>query len=263
MELLKAAVMGVVEGLTEFIPVSSTGHLIVASRLLHFGDPTFEIFIQLGAILALTWEYRHTLLRLAAQGLEPGSPAQSFILRVLVAFLPAAIVGLLFHDWIEAHLFRPETVAASLIAGGILILALDGPWRRGGLHDFQQVSLAQAFGIGCGQVLSLMPGVSRAGATILSGLVAGLDRRAATEFSFFLALPTMYAACLFALWKSRHDIDTSAALGLAVGFVTAFISALIVIRALLRFVQGHTLRPFGWYRIGAGLLLAAWLLLGG
>jgi undecaprenyl-diphosphatase len=260
-DLLKAAVMGVVEGLTEFIPVSSTGHLIVASRLLHSGTPTFEIFIQLGAILALTWEYRRTLLRLAAEGARPGSPAQGFILRVLLAFLPAAIVGLLFHDWIEAHLFRPETVAASLIVGGILILVLDGPWRRGGLADFQQLSLGQALGIGCGQVLSLMPGVSRAGATILTGLVAGLDRRAATEFSFFLALPTMYAACLFALWKSRHTIDTSAALALAVGFVTAFASALVVIRALLRFVQGNSLRPFGWYRIGAGLLLGLWLLL--
>jgi undecaprenyl-diphosphatase len=262
MDLLKAAVMGVVEGLTEFIPVSSTGHLIVASRLLDFGNPTFEIFIQLGAILALTWEYRHTLLRLASEGVEPGSNAQRFILRVLVAFLPAAVVGLLFHHWIESHLFRPETVSASLIVGGILILALDGPWRSGGLHDFQRVSLGQALGIGCGQVLSLMPGVSRAGATILSGLVAGLDRRAATEFSFFLALPTMYAACLFALWKGRHDLDTSAALALAVGFVTAFASALVVIRALLRFVQSNSLRPFGWYRIAAGLVLAAWLLLG-
>src|SRR5262245_4310423 len=148
MDLLKAAVMGVVEGLTEFIPVSSTGHLIVASRLLDFGNPTFEIFIQLGAILALTWEYRRTLLHLAGEGLRPGRPAQGFILRVLVAFLPAAVVGILFHDWIEAHLFRPETVAASLIVGGILILVLDGPWRRGGLHDFQGVSLSQAFGIG-------------------------------------------------------------------------------------------------------------------
>ena len=260
-DLLKAAVMGVVEGLTEFIPVSSTGHLIVASRLLDFGNPAFEIFIQLGAILALTWEYRRTLTDLAVEGVRPGSAAQGFILRVLVAFLPAAIIGLLFHDWIEEHLFRPETVAASLIAGGILILVLDGPWRRGGLHDFKQVSFGQALGIGCGQVLSLMPGVSRAGATILSGLVAGLDRRAATEFSFFLALPTMYAACLFALWKSRHAIDTSAALALAVGFVTAFASALVVIRALLRFVQSNSLRPFGWYRIVAGLVLAAWLFL--
>ncbi len=258
-DLLKAAVLGVVEGLTEFIPVSSTGHLIVASRVLGFGDPTFEIFIQLGAILALTWEYRATIARLATAAVRPGSPAQRFVGRLLVAFLPAAVVGLLTHDWIETHLFRPGTVAASLIGGGILILLLDGPGRRGGLARFEDVTLGQALGIGCGQVVSLMPGVSRAGATILAGLVAGLDRRAATEFSFFLALPTMYAACLFALWKSRDQLDANAALALAVGFATAFVSALLVIRALLRFVQGHNLRPFGWYRIAAGAALFLWL----
>ena len=260
-ELLKAAVLGVVEGLTEFVPVSSTGHLIVASRLLDFGDPTFEIFIQLGAILALTWDYRATLLRLAADGVRPG-PAQRFILSVLLAFLPAAVVGLLTHDWIEAHLFRPETVAGSLVVGGILILLLDRPGRRAGVAQVEHVTLGQAIGIGIGQVLSLIPGVSRAGATILTGLVVGLDRKAATEFSFFLALPTMYAACLFALWKSRHTIDLAAGAALAVGFATAFVSALVVIRGFLRFVQTHTLQPFGWYRIGAGIAVLAWLALG-
>jgi undecaprenyl-diphosphatase len=259
-DLLRAAVLGVVEGLTEFVPVSSTGHLIVASRLLGFGDPTFEIFIQLGAILALTWEYRATLLRLAADGVRPG-PAQRFVLHVLVAFLPAAVVGLLAHDWIESHLFRPATVAVSLIAGGFLILLLDGPGRRPGLAQVEHVTLGQAIGVGIGQVLSLIPGVSRAGATILTGLVAGLDRKAATEFSFFLALPTMYAACLFALWKSRHGIDLAAGLALAAGFAAAFVAALIVIRGFLRFVQTHTLRPFGWYRIAAGVAVLLWLAL--
>jgi undecaprenyl-diphosphatase len=261
-ELLKAAVLGVVEGLTEFVPVSSTGHLIVASRVLGWGDPTFEIFIQLGAILALTWEYRGTILRLATESTRPG-PARRFVTHLLVAFLPAAVVGLLAHDWIEAHLFRAETVAATLVAGGIVILLLDGPGPRGGLGCFEDVTLHQAIGIGLGQVLSLMPGVSRAGATILSGLAVGLDRRAATEFSFFLALPTMYAACLFALWKSRHQVDAATALALAVGFAAAFASALVVIRALLRFVQTNTLRPFGWYRIAAGAAVAGWLLLRG
>src|SRR5215468_2991717 len=142
-DLLKAAVLGVVEGLTEFVPVSSTGHLIVASRLLGFGDPTFEIFIQLGAILALTWEYRATLVRLAGDGLRPG-PAQRFIVRVLIAFLPAAVTGLLAHGWIESHLFRPSTVAMSLILGGIVILVLDGPGRRPGLGQVERVSLRQA-----------------------------------------------------------------------------------------------------------------------
>src|SRR5262245_16208055 len=213
-DLVKAAVLGVVEGLTEFIPVSSTGHLIVASRALDWSNPTFEIFIQLGAILALTWEYRATIARLAGESVRPG-PARRFLFNVAVAFLPAAVAGLLANRWIEEHLFRAETVAASFIVGGILILLLDRPGPQRGLHRFEDVTLPQALTIGLGQVLSLVPGVSRAGATILTGLVVGLDRRAATEFSFFLALPTMYAASLFALWKGRHEIDTSAALALA------------------------------------------------
>ena len=261
LDLLKAATLGVVEGLTEFVPVSSTGHLILGSRLLDFGDPTFDIFIQLGAIVALTWEYRATLRRLAVDALEPG-PARRFLLHVLVAFLPAAVAGLLFHRWIETYLFGVGTVAASLIVGGILILAIDGPGRHGGLSRVTDVTLPQAVAIGLGQVLSLIPGVSRAGATILTGLVVGLERRAATEFSFFLALPTLYAACLFTLWKSRHTLDTSAETALAVGFAAAFVSALVVIRALLRFVQTHDLRPFGWYRIAAGVGVLLWLVLG-
>jgi undecaprenyl-diphosphatase len=261
-ELLKATVLGMVEGLTEFIPVSSTGHLIVASHLLGFGDPTFEIFIQLGAIVALTWEYRETLTRLAADAVEPG-PARRFLLNVVLAFLPAAVVGLLFHHWIEEHLFAVGTVATSLIVGGVLILAIDGPGRRGMVFRVTDVTRPQAVAVGLGQVLSLIPGVSRAGATILTGLVVGLERRAATEFSFFLALPTMYAACLFTLWKSRHDLDTNGAVALAVGFLAAFVSALIVIRALLRFVQTHDLRPFGWYRIAAGAAVLLWVALRG
>src|SRR5262249_12286321 len=280
-ELLKAATLGVVEGLTEFIPVSSTGHLIVASRVLGWGDPTFEIFIQLGAVVALTWECRGSLRRLAADAVAPG-PARRFLLHVLVAFLPAGVVGLLAHRWIEDHLFSVGTVATSLIVGGVLIFAIDGPGRRGEVSRVTDVTLPQAVSIGLGQVLSLIPGVSlpralglalgpplppipgvsRAGATLLTGLVVGLERRAATEFSFFLALPTLYAACLFTLWKSRHDLDTSGAIALAVGFLAAFVSALVVIRALLRFVQTHDLRPFGWYRIAAGVAVLIWLALG-
>jgi undecaprenyl-diphosphatase len=265
-ELLKAAVLGVVEGLTEFIPVSSTGHLIVATQALHSSFPastaaTFEIFIQLGAIVALTWAYRHTLLRLASESASPGR-SRRFVVRVLVAFLPAAVVGLLAHHWIEEHLFRAGTVAATLVVGGVLILLLDGPGRHGGVPSAEDVTLGQAVSIGLGQVLSLVPGVSRAGATILTGLVVGLDRKAATEFSFFLALPTLYAACLFALWKGRHEIDSAVAVALAIGFAAAFVSALVVIRAFLRFVQTHTLRPFGWYRIAMGIAVVLWLVLG-
>ena len=145
----------------------------------------------------------------------------------------------------------------------MLILLLDGPQRRGGIGAAEDVGLGQAIWVGLGQVLSLIPGVSRAGATILTGLVVGLSREAATEFSFFLAMPTLYAACLFTLWKGRHEIDTTAAMALAVGFAAAFVSALGVIRAFLRFVQTHTLRPFGWYRIVAGLAVVLWLVLAG
>ena len=261
-ELLKAATLGVVEGLTEFIPVSSTGHLIMASRLVGWGGPTFEIFIQLGAIVALTWEYREMLGRLTTEAVAPG-PSRRFLLSVLVAFLPAGVVGLLAHHWIEEHLFRAGTVAASLVVGGVLIMLLDGPQRRGGLGAAEDVSLGQAIWVGLGQVLSLIPGVSRAGATIVTGLVVGLSREAATEFSFFLAMPTLYAACLFALWKGRHEIDTTAAAALAVGFATAFVSAFVVIHAFLRYVKTHTLRPFGWYRIAAGLAVVLWLVLTG
>jgi undecaprenyl-diphosphatase len=260
--LLKAAILGIVEGLTEFIPVSSTGHLIVAAQALDWSSPTFEIFIQLGAIVALTWAYRARLLRLAGDSVTPG-PARRFLVRVFIAFLPAAVLGLLAHHWIEEHLFRAGTVAASLIVGGVLILLLDGPERRGGVGAAEEITLGQAIAVGLGQVLSLVPGVSRAGATIVTGLVSGLSREAATEFSFFLALPTMYAACLFALWKGRHEIDSVAAVALAVGFVAAFVSALIVIRAFIRFVQTHTLRPFGWYRIAAGIAVLLWLALAG
>src|SRR5262245_60812377 len=243
-ELLKAATLGVVEGLTEFIPVSSTGHLIVASRVLGWGDPTFEIFIQLGAIVALTWEYRESLRRLAVDAVAPG-PARRFLLHVLIAFLPAALVGLVAHRWIEEHLFSVGTVATSLIVGGVLIFAIDGPGRRGGVSRVTDVTLPQAVSIGLGQVLSLIPGVSRAGATILTGLVVGLERRAATEFSFFLALPTLYAACLFTLWKSRHDLDTSGAIALAVGFLAAVGSGPVVIRPPLRSGRAHGPRPPG------------------
>src|SRR5262249_12214815 len=154
-ELLKAAVLGVVEGLTEFIPVSSTGHLIVAGRILDFGDPTFEIFIQLGAIVALTWEYHTMLTRLATDAVEPG-PSRRCLLTVLIAFLPAAVVGFLFHHWIEEHLFGVGTVATSFIVGGVLILAIDGPGRRGSVLQVTDVTRPQALTIGLGQVLSLI-----------------------------------------------------------------------------------------------------------
>jgi undecaprenyl-diphosphatase len=255
----KAAVLGVVEGLTEFLPVSSTGHLIVASDALGYGSPEFEIAIQLGAMLALTWAYRERLVRL---GIEATTRplARLFVLKLLVAFLPAVVVGLLAKDFLET-LFRPGVVASTLIIGGVLILVIDRPRRFAGLADLERVSMRQALLIGCGQTLSMIPGVSRSGATIVTGLLVGLDRRAATDFSFLLALPTMYAATLYTLWKARDALAGELGLGMAVGLVTAYASALVVINAFLRYVQTNSLRPFGWYRIVAGFAVVGWLLL--
>ncbi len=254
----KAAVLGIVEGLTEFLPVSSTGHLVVVSHAVDYGSPQFEIVIQLGAMLALTWCYRERLIRLAVES-TTRAPARLFVLKVLVAFLPAALVGWLAHDFIEQHLFQPGFVAMALVVGGLLILAIDGPGRGTGLADLERVTMGQAIAIGLGQTLSLLPGVSRSGATIVTGLVVGLDRRAATDFSFMLALPTMYAATLYTLWKSRAALVGELGLGMAIGLVAAYVSALVVINAFLRFVQTNSLRPFGWYRIVIGFAVLAWL----
>lgn len=254
----KAAVLGIVEGLTEFLPVSSTGHLIVVSHWLRYGSPQFEIAIQLGAMLALTWVYRERLTRLAVDAWTRPT-ARLFVLKVLVAFLPAAVIGLLAHEFIEGELFRPGFVASMLFVGGVLILIIDGPGRGRGLADLELVSMRQAVLIGFGQTLAMLPGISRSGATILTGLLVGLDRRAATDFSFLLALPTMYAASLYALWKGRESLVGEAGPGMVVGLVAAYVSAVIVINAFLRFVQTNSLRPFGWYRIAVALGVLGWM----
>ncbi|MFZ5624195.1 MAG: undecaprenyl-diphosphate phosphatase [Gemmatimonadota bacterium] len=264
-DLLKAAVLGLVEGVTEFLPVSSTGHLIVASEWLGFHDArgkTFEIFIQLGAILSIVWIYRATLLR-TARGLHHGQAAdRGLVLNLAVAFLPAAIVGFLFHDWIKAHLFSTETVAVALVVGGVAILAIERLAPRVRFPDLEQVPPRTALGIGLAQVLSLVPGTSRSGATIMGGYALGLSRVAATEFSFFLAIPVMVAATVFDLLDSLDALSAADIPVFAVGFVTAFISAVIVVRGFLRYVSGHSFAAFAWYRIGFGLVLL-WLASGG
>jgi len=257
---LKAAALGVVEGLTEFLPVSSTGHLIVASHLLGYGSPQFDVAIQLGAMLALTWAYRERLIKLLVDTASRPA-ARLFVLKIVAAFVPAAIVGLLLNDFLET-LFRPGVVATTLIAGGVLILVIDGPRRFRGLADLELMTLRQAVLIGLGQTVAMIPGVSRSGATIVTGLLVGLDRRAATDFSFLLALPTMYAATLYSLWKGRETLAGEMGFGIVVGLVAAYVSALVVIHAFLRFVQTNSLRPFGWYRIVAGLAVLVWLALG-
>ena len=255
--LLKAALLGLVEGATEFIPVSSTGHLILASDWLGLVDErakTFDIFIQLGAILAIVWIYRVRLARSVEDARkDPGS--RRFLLNLIVAFLPAAIVGFLTHDWIKSRLFNPDVVAVALIAGGVVILLIEGWPPKPKVHDVAGIPPRLALGIGMAQVLSLIPGTSRSGATIMGGYALGLSRTAATEFSFFLAIPTMLAATTYDLLKSWSVLAVTDIPMFAVGFIVSFVSAVIVVKAFLTYVSNHTFRVFAWYRITLGLVL--------
>lgn len=255
-----AIALGVVEGVTEYVPVSSTGHLILVGRWLAFPERTaaaFEIFIQLGAVFAVVWYYRDTLLAIAGR-LGDDPRARAFVAKVLVAFVPAAVVGLLFHHWITRVLFGPLPVALALAVGGVLLIAIDRPGRgaadEGGAVE--DVTWTQAIVVGLVQITALWPGVSRSGATILGGLLAGLSRRAALEFSFFLAIPTLGAASVFALWESRDLLAASDAGIFAVGFLVSFVVSLAVIAGLLHYVRNHDLRPFGWYRIALAVIVA-------
>ena len=215
----------------------------------------FEIFIQLGAVLAVVWYYRDRILMLV-RGMTHEAKAQAFLGKIVVAFLPAAFVGLMLHDWIVEVLFGPLPVAAGLAVGGVLLLAIDRPNRpaaRTALLD--DVGWGQAFAVGCAQVASLWPGVSRSGATIIGALLAGLSRSVALEFSFFLAIPTLGAASVYALWKARHHLVAADLPIFGVGLVVSFVVSLAVIAVLLRFVRDHDLRIFGWYRLALALLI--------
>jgi undecaprenyl-diphosphatase len=255
--LANAAVLGLLEGATEFIPVSSTGHLILASAWLgETGEAakTFDIFIQLGAILAIVWLYRVRLARAVLDArTEPDS--RRFLLNLTIAFLPAAIVGFLAHDWIKARLFTPTVVAVALLAGGVAILLIEQLRPKVRAPAVGDVQPTTALGIGLAQVLSLIPGTSRSGATIMGGYALGLSRRAATEFSFFLSIPVMFAATLYDLLKSRDALSVADAPAFAIGFVVAFLSAVVVVRAFLGYISRHSFAVFAWYRIALGLLL--------
>lgn len=264
--LFKAFLLGIVEGATEFLPISSTGHLIIAGDLLNFNDDkgkVFEIVIQLAAILAVCWEYRKKLALTFVEIVQrPGdhqSKAQQLVFNLLLAFLPAAVLGLIFHDAIKAHLFTPFTVAIALIVGGFTILFIENRTAKSigktVTHNIDNVSRKQAIQIGFAQSLALIPGVSRAGATILGGVIFGLDRKTATEFSFFLAIPIMFAATAFDLLKSWKLLSADDIGMFAVGFITAFASALLVIKMLLRFVANHDFKVFAWYRIVFGIIV--------
>jgi undecaprenyl-diphosphatase len=255
--LMVAVVLGIVEGLTEFIPVSSTGHLILASSLLGFEGKraeTFEVFIQLGAILSVVWEYRVRLWRMTTGFIQGGS-SRAFGLKLLLAFLPAAFVGLLVHDYISEYLFSPGTVAAALIVGAVLILIIEAMHLEVRTRNVESVTWTQAFLVGVAQCLSLWPGFSRSAATILGGLTVGLDRRSAVEFSFFLAIPTMFAATFYDLAKNWSHLESGDLSWLALTFVISFFVAWASIRWLLHFVSNHSFRIFAWYRIIVGVIV--------
>lgn len=256
--LLKAAILGVVEGLTEFLPVSSTGHLILAGALLDFNDERgklFEIVIQAGAILAICWEYRHRLSD-RFRGLAANKPADiRFFVNLGVAFLPLAILGLLFGKYIKAALFNPITVASTFILGGLVILWAEKREHTVRVFQVEDMYINDAVKLGLAQALALIPGTSRSGATIIGGLFFGLSRAAATEFSFFLAIPTLGLASLYQLYKERHLLAWDDVGMWIVGFCTAFFSAFLCVRWLLRYVSSHNFTPFAWYRIGFGVLI--------
>jgi undecaprenyl-diphosphatase len=255
--LFKAFILGIIEGATEFLPISSTGHLIVAGDLLNFNDgkgKVFEIVIQLGAILAVCWEYRQRLGKVIVN-LGSDRSSQRFAGNLAIAFLPAALLGLAFHHQIKMYLFSPITVAIALIVGGFAILVIEGAKPKTDTAAVDDMDWKHAFKIGFAQALALVPGVSRAGATILGGMVFGLSRQAATEFSFFLAIPIMFAATGFDLLNSWHALTWQDLPMFAAGFVTAFISALLAVKILLRYVAHHDFRPFAWYRIIFGLIV--------
>ena len=260
--LLKAAILGIVEGLTEFLPISSTGHLILASDLLDFQgekENAFLIMIQTGAMLAVMWQYRVKFTDLTV-GLFTRRDAQIFIAKLFVAFLPAAIVGLLFGSMIKAHLFGSKPVAVALILGAFVILAVERFYKKGRVESVDDMTFRDALMVGLAQCFSLIPGVSRAGATIIGGMLCGLSRKAATEFSFFLAVPTLIAAGGYDLLKHRSEFSVDDIELLAVGLIVSFIAALICIRWLLRYVASHTFNIFAWYRIilGAIILIVLW-----
>ena len=254
---IKVLILGVVEGLTEFLPVSSTGHLIIVGQLLGFNDEKgkiFEIVIQTGAMLAIVWEYRVKFAGLIT-GLAHDRKAQQFVINLAVAFLPAAVLGLAFGKYIKAALFKPVPVAIAFIVGGLIILWAERRSHVVTVQSVDDMSWTDALKVGCAQAFALIPGTSRSGATIIGGLLFGLSRRAATEFSFFLAVPTLIAAGAYDLFKNRALFDAGDIGMFAVGMVVSFGAAFLCVRWLLRYIANHDFTPFAWYRIAFGVVV--------
>jgi undecaprenyl-diphosphatase len=258
---LKAIIMGLVEGFTEFLPISSTGHLILAGSLINFTGEVakvFEIAIQAGAILAVMWEYRARIGTVLA-GLPSDKRQQKFTVNLIVAFLPAAVLGLLFSKAIKAHLFAPAPVAFAFIIGALVILWAERRHKVvAGAHRIETVddmTMLDALKVGCAQCFALIPGTSRSGATIIGGMLFGLSRKAATEFSFFLAIPTLLAATVYSVFKARHDLHATDLPLFLIGGLAAFVSAFLCVRWLLRFISTHDFTGFAWYRIVFGIVI--------
>jgi undecaprenyl-diphosphatase len=254
--LLKIILLGIIEGVTEFLPVSSTGHLIVFGQFIKFDESfskTFDIVIQLGAILAIVAIYKDKLLDIL-QNIKK-EKSQKFVINLFFAFLPAALAGFLLHGYIKGYLFSPLTVALALILGGIVMIIIENIRHKGSVTNIDNVTYKTAFYIGLAQMLALVPGVSRSAATIMGGLLAGLNRKTAAEFSFFLAIPVMFCATFYDLIKEAGNIDASAILYILAGFVVAFITAFIVVKWFIKFISHNNFKPFAYYRIALGLII--------
>lgn len=263
MLLFKALIMGLVEGVTEFLPISSTGHLIITGELINFWTKekrdVFEVAIQFGAILAVCYEYRERIFSVL-RGLTTQASAQRFAINVAVAFLPAAVIGFFAISAIKAYLFNPVSVALAFIVGAFIILWLEKRQHEVRVNSIDDIHWSDALKIGFAQCLAMIPGTSRSGATIMGGIYFGLERKVATEFSFFLAIPTMFAATFYDVFKHRHEFVLPDMPVFAVGFVVSFVSALFVIRGLIRYISRHDFTVFAWYRIAFGIviLFTAW-----
>ena len=257
MTYLIAAILGVIQGLTEFLPVSSTAHLLVAGRWLGYEDPAFTVMIQLGSMLAIMWLYRAKIAAVI-RGLPSDRDSQRFALMLMVAVVPALAAGALLGDYVQSVLYESvRIIAVAFIAGGLVMLAVERFRPEPTVVDAERTPIGRAFGIGACQMLSLVPGVSRSGATIVGGMVMGLDRPAAAEFSFFLAMPTMVAAFGYELMQVKDQLSPDRAAEIAIGFVMAFAASAAVVKPFLYFVRRSGFAPFAWYRIAAGAALLA------
>ncbi|MFA7668450.1 MAG: undecaprenyl-diphosphate phosphatase [Burkholderiaceae bacterium] len=287
--IFKAFFLGIVEGLTEFIPVSSTAHLLLIGSWIDFSssdDKVFEVVIQFGSILAVMWIFRQRLMHLFKGALGRDPVELAFMRNLIIAFLPAAVIGALAIKYIKMLFHNPAVFVFTLVVGGLIMLWVERKpqyakfgaqqagvkpagvngapetaiSRRATAHALEDITWKQALVVGFAQCLAMVPGTSRSGATIIGGMISGVDRRTATEFSFFLAMPTMLAATVYDLYRNASVLSGSEVSAIAVGFVAAFFSALVVVRAVLRFVSRHTYRPFAWYRIVLGGVVALWLM---